>query len=263
MVAVLLPGIVQYLSDRCNMLAGLPMGYDLGRDEIHVWLTRAQWPSTSIRAVAEILSPEEQRKAQQFKFSQDGERHMIGRGLVRCLLGQLLYIRPSVLRFCYNAFGKPSICAAQNRRDLQFNISHSGDLIMVALAVGCQIGVDVERVREDLEIEGIAKYFLSTREQANLAALSSDQRRLGFFRCWTRKEAFIKARGEGLSLPGHLFDVTLNPAEPAELLATRPDSSEVSRWVIRDVDAGVHYMAAIAKEGRGGPLHTMEWHPGS
>lgn len=245
------------------MPAEVAKGYTLGRDEVHVWLTRTAWPAACIGALTEILAPEEQQKAKRFRFQQDAERHIISRALVRLLLGHLLNTRPESLRFRYNGFGKPSISQAQNKRSLQFNVSHSGDLILIALAVDSQVGVDVERVREDLDIESIAKHLFSAHERADLAALSSDQRHQGFFRCWSRKEAFIKARGEGLSLPGHRFDVTLNPGEPAGLLATRPDPSEASRWVIRDVHVGRHHVAAIAKEGRGCRLDTIEWHPRS
>jgi 4'-phosphopantetheinyl transferase len=122
--------------------------------------------------------------------------------------------------------------------------------------------VDVERVRDGLELEAIAKRFFSSGEQADLAALPSGQRRNAFFRCWCRKEAFMKARGEGLSLPLNRFDVSLRPGEPAVLLATRPDAVEASRWVIRDLDVGPGHKAAVVVEGSGCRLKTLEWRPG-
>ncbi|HKG01307.1 MAG TPA: 4'-phosphopantetheinyl transferase superfamily protein, partial [Xanthobacteraceae bacterium] len=189
--------------------AEVPRGYAICDDEVHVWLTRIGWPSEYIHALTELVSPEERQKADRFHFQIDRERHVIGRALVRILLGHLLDRRPDSLHFHHNDFGKPGLLGGANERRLQFNVSHSGDLILIALAANRAIGVDVEHVRGDLEVDGIAARFFSAREQADLAMLDEGPRRDAFFRCWTRKEAFIKARGEGLSLPLDQFDVSL------------------------------------------------------
>src|SRR5690242_10931453 len=123
----------------------------------------------------------------------------------------------------------------QNSRGLQFNAPHWESLALTALTAGRPIGVDVERVRSDLDIDGIAGRFFSSREQADLAPLTATERCIAFFRCWSGKEAFIKARGEGLSLPLDRFDVTPAPGEPAAPMATRPDPHEAGRWAIWDV----------------------------
>jgi 4'-phosphopantetheinyl transferase len=213
-----------------DVLPEVPRGYAIPNDEVHVWLTRVGWSSRHVRALADVLSLDERQKAKGFRFQADRERHVIGRGVLRVVLGRILDTGPDSLSFHYNDFGKPHLPDAQNGLCLQFNVSHSGDLILIALAANRQIGVDVERVRDGLEPEAIARRFFSSREQADLAALPPSQRRNAFFRCWCRKEAFVKARGEGLSLPLSRFDVSLRPGEPAMLLATRPDAVEASRW---------------------------------
>jgi 4'-phosphopantetheinyl transferase len=245
-----------------DSLSEVPKDYAISDDEVHVWLARVGLPAKHILMLADILSPEERQKAERFHFQVDRERHVVGRALVRITMGRLLDRRPDNFRFRYNKFGKPCLADDANERGLQFNVSHSGELILVALAANRRIGVDVERIREDLRIEGIAGRFFSSREQADLAALPADLRHDAFFRCWSQKEAFIKARGEGLSLPLDSFDVTLRPTEPPALLETRPDPVEASRWVIRGLDVGPGHTAALAVEGTGWRLETMQWRPG-
>jgi 4'-phosphopantetheinyl transferase len=132
---------------------------------------------------------------------------------------------------------------------------------MVALAAGREIGIDVEYVRDDLELDGISANFFSLREQAKWRMLPACEKPGAFLRCWTRKEAFIKARGEGLSLPLHQFDVSLRLGERPILLATRPDPTEAGRWSIQDLAVGLCYHAAIAVEGLNWRLKTFAWRP--
>lgn len=246
-----------------DRFAEVPRDYAITHNEVHVWLARVGWPSKHILALTDILSSEERQKAERFHFQVDGERHVIGRALVQIVIGRLLDRSPDNLHFCYNDFGKPCISRDANRCGLQFNVSHSGDLILVALAANREIGVDVERVRRHLDIAGIAGLFFSSRERADLAALPIGQRHDAFFRCWSQKEAFLKARGDGLSLPLGCFDVSLRPGEYSALLETRPDPVEASRWVIRELDVGPGHKAALAVEGAGWRLKTMQWRPWS
>jgi 4'-phosphopantetheinyl transferase len=220
------------------VLPEVPQNYAITHDEVHVWRTCTGWRSGQISAVTGILSPDELRKAERFRLEADYERHVIGRALTRIALGRLLDRAPATLRFRYNDFGKPRLADVADECRLGFNISHSGELVLVALSAQRAIGVDVEFSRKNLNVEEIAAHFFSALEHATLMALPSAQRPDAFFRCWTRKEAFIKARGEGLSLPLNGFDVTLRPNEPPMLLATRPDAVEAGRWVIRELEVG-------------------------
>jgi 4'-phosphopantetheinyl transferase len=238
-----------YEAAMSQVLAEAPNGYAVPPDEVHVWVAHVGWPLLRIDALGDVLSPAEQENVERFRFHADRERYIIGRGLARVVLGSVLAAKPDSLRFGCNAFGKPFLVQALNAGRLQFNVSHSGDIVLVAVTTGRQIGVDVERIRDDVEIDGIAEGFLSLREQADLAALPLHERYDAFFRCWSRKEAFIKARGEGLSLPLDRFDVSVGPGEPPLLLATRPDPADAGRWAIQDVHVDAGYAASVAAEG--------------
>jgi 4'-phosphopantetheinyl transferase len=139
---------------------------------------------------------------------------------------------------------------------LEFNVSHSGSVAVLAFARGRALGVDVEQLRENFDHEAIACRFFSEEEQRQLAALQPSERYQGFFRCWTRKEAYIKAQGTGLSLPLHQFDVSLKPGEVNALLFTRPDSAEAARWSLQEVLAGDGYIAALCVSGHGWRLKS-------
>jgi 4'-phosphopantetheinyl transferase len=246
-----------------DVLPEVPRDYAVSPRDVHVWMRRLGATSDHLQAMMEILPPEERQRAGRFHFHADRERHMVGRALSRILLGRLLDIRPEEIQFRDSEAGKPSLIAAQNTADYQFNVSHSGELVLVAVAAGRAIGVDVERIRDDMELDAIAARFFSQRERADLASVSPDQRCGAFFACWSRKEAFIKATGAGLGRPLDAFDVSVRPDEPAMLRETRPDRAEAARWVIRDLDVGPDHRAAVAVEGSDWQLKTMNWCPGA
>jgi 4'-phosphopantetheinyl transferase len=243
------------------MLIEVPKGYALDPADVHVWVTEVGWPCRHIQALSEILSADERQNVEQFHFQVDRDRHVIGRALARIVLAHLLDVTPGCVRFRYNEFGKPYLDCGENSPWLRFSLSHSGDLVLMAIAAGREIGVDVERVREDVAVDCIAARFFSVRERAELASLPSDQRADAFFSCWSRKEAFIKAKGTGLFLPLDGFDVSLKPGAPAMLLETRPDPVEAIRWTIRNLDVGPAHKAAVAVEGGGFSLKMIECHP--
>ena len=142
---------------------------------------------------------------------------------------------------------------------IRFNLSHSHGKALYAVSRGREIGVDLEFIRGDLEAEQIAERFFSHSEIETLRALPLSLRKHAFFLCWTRKEAYIKARGEGLSLPLDQFDVSLIPGEPAALLSTQSDSDEALRWSLRNLTPASGYAAALATEGRDWTLSCWQW----
>ena len=190
------------------------------------------------------LDAEERERASRFRFDVDRRRNLCGRGVLRVLAGKYLGADPAGLRFRTSEAGKPELVAT-NPAGLRFNVSHSGDYILVGFVWGRAIGVDVELIRPDIEPEKMAKRFFSAKEQQDLASLSLADRIPAFFRCWTRKEAYVKATGEGLGLPLSQFDVSFLPGEPAALLEARPDPLEASRWWMQDVDLGPDHAAAV------------------
>jgi 4'-phosphopantetheinyl transferase len=204
----------------------------------------------------QVLSAEEHARAGKFHFEADRKRHVIGRGMARLLLGHCLGAAAGHLRFEQNEFGKPFLSEDMAPR---FNISHSGELILVALARRRAIGVDVERMRKDMAQAEIAKRFFSPRECVALASLAPERQCDAFFACWTRKEAYLKARGDGLSLPLDAFDVAFMPGEVPRLIETRHDRAEAHRWMFRAIDAGYGCKAALAAEGSGWTLQCWDW----
>jgi 4'-phosphopantetheinyl transferase len=191
-----------------------------------------------------LLAGDEQRRADRFRFERDRARYIVGRALLRGLLAGYLGTSPAELEFEYGEFDKPAL-----RSGPSFNLSHAGSLVLFAFSGEGEIGVDVELDDANLASERIAERFFSPSE---VSVLPVDQQPLAFLACWTRKEAFIKARGDGLSLPLDSFDVSLVPNAPAALLRTAWCSEEARHWHIEDVsDRGEGYVAALALRSEG------------
>lgn len=215
--------------------------------------------SQRVESLRRILTEDERRRADGFCFEEDRERFIAARGILRILLGRYLNLEPGRLNFCYGSHGKPALAEKSGEDTLSFNVSHSHRLALFALARGREVGVDVEYVRSDLELAEIAARFFSPQEAATLRSLPAEMRMEAFFACWTRKEAYIKARSEGLSLALDGFSVSLVPGEPAMLLNTREDPSEAARWTLRELKPGPGYAAALAAKGHGWRLVCRHW----
>ena len=205
-----------------------------------------------------LLAPDERDRAARFHFEQDRRRFVVGRGLLRVILSGYLGITPHALRFNYGGKGKPILAMGCGDGRLRFNVSHSADLALYAVALEHELGIDVERIDPALQ-ENIAERFFSPREVAVLQAISPDRRSEAFFACWTRKEAYLKAKAEGLTVRLDQFDVSLAPGEPPALLQTRGDPAEPSRWSLAELDPAPGYAAAMAIEGRGWRLRRWHW----
>jgi len=236
-----------------------PKTLKLGRDKVHVWRATLDPEKSRLHDLEQILAPDEHARAGRFYFQKDREHFIAARGLLRTILGRYLNQDPSELRFCYSPYGKPSLATSSGENALHFNVSHSHGLALYAVTSGREIGVDLEHLRTNFAGEDIAERFFSRREVEALRALPADMRQKGFFNCWTRKEAYIKARGEGLSLPLDQFDVSLAPGEPAALLSTISDPLEASRWSLQKLEPGPGYVAALAVEGRDWLLKCWQW----
>jgi 4'-phosphopantetheinyl transferase len=239
---------------------GFNGSYALPEDEIHVWRTTLDMEPSGFTKLQQILSPDERGRANRFHFEVDRRRGVIGRGYLRLLLGRILDLPANKLQFEYDEFGKPSLIPKQ-RPPLQFNVSHSGGMILIAITIGREVGVDVERIRTDLDPVIIAARFFSAIEYKILTSLAGPARYEAFFACWTRKEAYLKARGVGLSLPLDQFDVSFLPEEEPRLLATRPDPAEARRWRIQALDLSGDYAAALAAPGSTWKLKCWNWNP--
>jgi 4'-phosphopantetheinyl transferase len=221
-----------------------PDSLDLQPDQVDVWRISPDLSPASVKLLESTLSADESRRAARFHFPADRDRYIAAHGCLRDILARYLGCEPAQLTFSTNKYGKPALIG----HDLEFNLSHSGDFALVAVTQGRRTGVDVEGIRSEMEIERLASRFFSPREVSELAALPPEQRITGFFNCWTRKEAYIKARGLGLSLPLDSFDVSLAPDEPAFLHATRPDEQEAAGWTLLSLEVDPCYAAAVAAE---------------
>ncbi|GAK60373.1 4'-phosphopantetheinyl transferase [Candidatus Vecturithrix granuli] len=222
----------------------------LTQDEVHIWRVALDMPASNLQQFSEILADDERLRADRFRFPQHRNHFIAARGALRTLLGRYSGMPPEKLRFEYNQYGKPALSGNLNASLLQFNLSHSGELALYAFVRNCEVGIDIEYTRRRIDqIEQIARRYFSDTETTALSALPEHLRQQAFFNCWTRKEAYIKARGKGLSLPLHQFDVTLAPGEPARLLATRDDPSQLAHWTMQALQPGPDYIGAIVIEG--------------
>jgi 4'-phosphopantetheinyl transferase len=236
-----------------------PGEFRLGDDDVHVWRAALNQPAAAISAFSQILATEELNRASKYHFQKDRDRFIVARALLRLILGSYLRKEPGELRFCSNPYGKPSLAAAADSETLRFNLSHSRDLALYAVARNREVGLDLEYARHDFDTAKIAAQFFSQSEIAALDALPANMQPEGFFRCWTRKEAYIKARGQGLSLPLDEFAVSLSPNHPAALLSVANNPAEVSRWSLQELAPGPGYLAAIAIEGHNWQLNCFQW----
>ena len=229
----------------------------LPEDEVQVWRVDLEAIRGDESRWQKALSPDESNRASRFHFVADRQRFVASRALLRTILGCYLAIEPKSLSFIYSQKEKPSLAPGSASSGITFNISHSGGIALFAFARKREIGVDVEQVRCDFEVEAIASRFFSSHEQEQLRSLPEEKKFESFFRCWTRKEAYIKATGDGLSLPLHQFDVSVVRENGNALLSTRPNKSEAALWSLREIPAGQGYVAALCVWGRG--WHLKDW----
>lgn len=228
-------------------------------DEAHIWRADLEQAPRTLETLYSILSPDEQERASRFFFQIDREHFVVARSALRIILSRYVDLSPRHLRFTLNRYGKPSLSHARSA-DLRFNVSHSYGLGLYVIARGRDVGIDIEHVRDDLASLEIAERFFSQTEVLVLQALPPSLRPTAFFNCWTRKEAYVKARGDGLSHPLDRFTVSLAPGAPALLLSTDDDPSEASRWSLTELFPREGYRAALAVEGTTPLLRYWQWH---
>jgi 4'-phosphopantetheinyl transferase len=221
----------------------------LGADEAHVWYADLRLPGERLAALAALLSPEERARAARFHRDADRDAFVARRGLLRSLLSRYLGCRPEALAFAVGPSGRPMIAGDDSDSTPAFSVSRSAHLALFAFAHDAPVGVDLERWRDDVDVDAIPARFFAPEEIAELDALRGEQRRRAFFDGWTRKEAFLKARGTGLSTPLRAFavscagqprllridDVTTSPADWHVVSVTMPDAFSAALVVGRCV----------------------------
>lgn len=239
--------------------AAPPATLTLSSEDVHVWRASLDRSPAQMHGLEQTLSLDERTRADGFYFVQDRQRFVSGRGLLRMILSRYAGVAPQQLLFCYGARGKPELATAPGGDILCFNLSHSQGTGLYALTRQRAVGVDIEQIRPLSKAEQMADRFFSPIEQTMLRALPAEEHLPGFFNCWTRKEAYVKARGDGLAHPLDQFAVSVAPGEPAALLATLDDPREVTRWSLRELWPGPSFVAALAVEGHGWRLACWQY----
>lgn len=217
-------------------------GTQLTSDEVHTWSGTLDVPPDTRAGLYAILAADEQDRSARFRFERDRNRFIVARGVLREILGLYLGTHPGHVRFVYNALGKPAL-SPEFGNGLKFNLSHSGDLGLIAVAAEADVGVDLEHIRAQPDYADIARRFLSAAEVEYLNGLPGHLRTNAFFGCWTKKEAYIKARGEGLAA---LDGASKEPAPPGH-------------WSLYTLHPGPGYVGALAVAGSGWRLTQARW----
>jgi 4'-phosphopantetheinyl transferase len=205
----------------------------------------------ALQQLENTLAPDERDRAARFRFPVDRNHFICARGILRSLLASHLGINPDQVQFDYGSEGKPKL-RGPGSTNLHFNISHSHGVGIFALAYGRNLGIDVEFVQPDFKGEDIAARYFSARELEELRGMPEEQRTEGFFNCWTRKEAYIKADGRGLQIPLDSFDVTLSPEAPPRFLRGVSEN-----WHLAHLAPAQNYVGAVVYDGPPCPIQTV------
>ena len=242
----------------------------LGHDEVHVWRAALDLPPARLATLGALLSDDERDRAARFRFDRDRDRFVAARGLLRTLLGRYLGTEPGDIRFVYECRCGSPRCRSEYRKPalapgcgdwLRFSLSHADGLVLVALAGAREVGVDLEQIRGDQswgELAELARAVFTPREIADLRALPARERHAAFFACWTRKEAYTKARGTGLSAPLDRFAVSVTSPEHGALVGALTDPAGTS-WSLYDLAPGGGYAGALAAAGTVARLRCRVW----
>lgn len=223
-------------------------GLALAPGEIDVWLVRLDPEPGRVERLGRLLTPDEWERANRFRFDKHRRQYVVGRGVLRTLLGAYTGTRPELVRFTYGPRGKPFLAPPLDASGLQFNLSNSDERALVGFIRGTEVGVDIEYLKPMPDCEQISERFFSESEREVLRSIPFPAKEETFFNCWTRKEAYLKAVGEGLAAPLDSFDVTLAPGAPPRMLTLKGDAERAARWFFHHLRPAPDYIGAVAVE---------------
>lgn len=238
----------------CFDWASPPIGLQLEADAIHVWRANLDCQRSVLSRLEVVLSPDEKSRAARYIFQRDRDRFVVSRGILRIILSAYIQRPAGALRFIYEPEGKPLLRLMNGDAPIRFNLSHSEGVAVYAFSVQREVGIDVEAVRWNIDKEAFASRVFSAAELAELHSLPRDLQNLGFFHCWTRKEAYIKARGLGMGIPLDSFEVSLSPGHPEVLR-----SVDSGRWSLCSIQPAAGFVGAVVGEGKGWGLRLWNW----
>lgn len=230
--------------------------YHLEKNEVNIWFIKVDFDADQTKYYESILAVDENEKANRFKFEKDKIVYQTARGILRLLSGKYLNLNPKEIQFEYNEYGKPFYKA---NKPLKFNVSHSGERIVIAFILNHEIGVDIEKIKNDFDVLELAQNFFSATEIVALESQPKEELPKAFYRCWTRKEAFIKAEGSGLSFPLDKFAVTLDDDIEAELLETQWNPAEKNEWQLFSFIPAKGYLGALAVANTSAKISYHNW----
>lgn len=236
-----------------------PQALSLSEQEIHVWRAPLQLKPKRIEALRCTLTRDELARAGRFHFPIHRTGFIAARGVLRAILSRYVGVEPGQLRFSYNAWGKPALDHPFGESGIHFSVSHSVGLALFALRRGKLVGVDLEQVCPHFEWKPIAERYFSVEENAALDALPVDHRPHAFFLSWTQKEAFLKARGEGLSFPLDQVETPLWTGVPTGIRNKQDDPESSLDWSVQALHPAPDYLASIVAEGQGWGLARWTW----
>jgi 4'-phosphopantetheinyl transferase len=227
--------------------------------QVHVWRASSDLAPEATEYLYGTLADNEKRQAMRYHFAKDRSRYIATHGLLRLVLSRYVMLPPRDLRFSTGAHGKPALATECGGERIMFNSSDSHGLSLYAVACQRRVGIDLEYVSKDLAREGIAEQFFSPLEVAELRSLPSELQNMGFYMCWTRKEAYLKALGAGLYLPLNHFSVSLTPGRPAALLTADGTPDQTTPWSVRSIHPGHGFVGAIVVEGHDWETVCYDW----
>ncbi len=229
-----------------------PAKTDLPQGEVHLWAVPLDPRDDFLQRCESLLSEAERSRAARFRAGRLRERYIAARGALRSLLGRYLQADPAEIALSHQPHGKPELTAPWNGHGLEFNLSHSGNLAIIAVTRDRQIGVDVEAIRSMPNAEALLERFFSPEEVAQWRQCLDERREAVFFQGWTRKEAWLKAVGSGLSFPLDEFCVTMDG--PARVLSIQGDAIKAAQWQLECFEPCLGYVGAVAVRGRIGAV---------
>jgi 4'-phosphopantetheinyl transferase len=236
-------------------VAGIP---PLKEGVVHVWLVSAEIPDEKLKRLEKLLSENEINRIGHFRFFEDRARFVAGRAALRIFLGGYAGIDPASIRIIPSSGGKPIVAPDTPAAPFEFSVSHSGGKILIAFSRGIPVGVDVERIRVGIDVEGIVSRYFAPEEIDDFRTLPPSARAETFFAAWTRKEAFLKAEGEGLARPPESFRVSIKPDGRPRLIRLHGNGL-IGEWSILDLFPGSGYKAALAARHPDPETFCLDW----
>lgn len=249
----------------CSVLAGGsprakgPRWMELAGHAVHVWTAQLDVPAAVLDRYGATLSADERMRARRFRRADLRHRYVASRGVLRALLAAYLGTSARALRFAYGLHGKPALPVAVRPEGLEFNLSHSGAMLVVAIGRCRPLGIDVEQVRAQRDVLNLARRFFHPEEVTELALVPAARRAEAFHACWSRKEALVKGLGAGLTLPLRTFRVPADPPCPGRAMRPQGQPDAVTDWMVVDLGVAEGYTAALAVAAGQPSIRRLHW----